>query len=62
VIQEKRQIFAEYSLDTFDCVEMKNLKEIIHGFFKFYAEEKSILKYEFSAFSAAQYARNFQDE
>ncbi len=62
MLQEKHQKFAEYSLETFDCVEMKNLKEIIHGFFKFYAEEKSILKYEFSAFSAAQYARNFQNE
>jgi hypothetical protein len=62
VLQDKRQKFAEYSLETFNCVKMENPMEIIHGFFKFYAEEKSILKYEFSAYSAAQYARDFQDE
>jgi hypothetical protein len=62
VIQEKRQKFSEYSLESFDCVQMEKLKEIGVGFFKYFAEEKSILKYELNAFSAAHYSREFQDE
>jgi hypothetical protein len=62
VIQEKRQKFAEYSLESFECLPMVNLTDIAVGFFKYFAEEKSIMKYELNAFSAAHYSREFQDE
>jgi hypothetical protein len=41
---------------------MENLMEISQELFKFYVEEKSILKYELNAYSAAQYARDFNDK
>ncbi len=62
VIQEKRQKFAEYTLESFECVPMEDLVEIAVEFFKYFAEEKSIMKYELNAFSAAHYSREFQDE
>jgi hypothetical protein len=62
VIQEKRQQFKIYSLKTFDCMKMENLKEISKDFFKFYAEYKPIRNSEFSAFSATHCARDPKDK
>jgi hypothetical protein len=62
VIDEKRRKFDAYSLETFDCVKMENWLEIVREFFKYYAEEKPLTKFEFNAYFTSSCSRKFRDE
>jgi hypothetical protein len=62
VIDQKRNKFDAYSLETFDCVKMENCFEIAREMFKFYAEEKPLTKFEFNAYFTSCCARKFQDQ